>query len=237
MLQGMKHVAAQAATAAEVPVYLFSTYHWAYLNRTTLPWLDRMLVVSAILWGNAHRLMRSAVSEFLPGQRVLQAACVYGTFSRLLADQIGPTGHLEVVDVATLQIDNARRKLQDLAHVQVRQADLADAQCLAADANDAVCCFFLLHEVPETVRRRIVDNLLASVRPGGKIVFTDYHQPHRWHPLRPIMALVFRWLEPFATSLFEASIESRSPRAHEFSWHKTTCFGGLYQKVVGIRRP
>ena len=188
MLQGMKHVAAQAATAAEVPVYLFSTYHWAYLNRTTLPWLDRMLVVSAILWGNAHRLMRSAVSEFLPGQRVLQAACVYGTFSRLLADQIGPTGHLEVVDVATLQIDNARRKLQDLAHVQVRQADLADAQCLAADANDAVCCFFLLHEVPETVRRRIVDNLLASVRPGGSAKLASFNAtklPLRNQPCTP----------------------------------------------------
>jgi SAM-dependent methyltransferase len=219
-----------------VPAYLRRTYSWAYLDPRTLRWLDRPAIVSAILWGNADRLMRAAAAEFGPGQRLLQAACVYGGFLPMLAERVGASGLLDVIDVAALQVENARRKLAGSAQVRVRQADLSEPGCTLADAYDGVCCFFLLHEVPEDERRRIVDNLLAAVRPGGKIVFVDYHRPFRGHPLRPLMSLVFRWLEPYAVSLFDAEIPARSPRAEGFVWTKATCFGGLYQTLVGVRR-
>jgi len=221
---------------AGIPYYLSHTYTWAYLDPRTLRLLDRPAVVSAILWGNANRLMRAAVAEFDAGQHVLQAACVYGAFSHMLADRVGASGALEIVDVAALQIANARRKLAGFEHVRLRQADLSEHACVGPDSHDAVCCFFLLHEVPEEERRRVVDNLLAAVRPGGKAVFVDYHRPWPWHPLAPVMWAVFRWLEPYAPSLFDCAIESRSPRAAAFEWTKTTCFGGLYQKLVGVRR-
>lgn len=221
---------------AVIPAYLEQTYQWAYLDRRTMRWLDRSIVVSAILWGNAARLMRSAVAEFAPGTQVLQAACVYGQFSPMLAARIGPAGALDLVDVAEVQLDNARRKLADQPQVRYRQADLAAPASAPAAAYDGVCCFFLLHEVPEPERCRIVDQLLAAVRPGGKIVFVDYHAPARWHPLRQVMHLVWRWFEPFAMSLFDRSIPERSALAEDFSWTTTTCFGGLYQKVVGQRR-
>lgn len=242
MLADMTQISADSAmtppvtSACAVPSYLSRTYHWAYLSRRTLPWLDRSLVVSAILWGNAERLMRAAVEEFSPGQRLLQAACVYGRFSRMLAERVGPEGALDVVDVAPIQVANARRKLDGLAHAQVRQGDLARPGCVAAEASDAVCCFFLLHEVPPIERACIVHNLLEAVRPGGKIVFVDYHRTRPWHPLRPIMAQVFRWLEPFAPSLLDTDITTLSPLGEAFTWKKTTCFGGLYQKLVGVRR-
>ncbi|NTV10983.1 MAG: class I SAM-dependent methyltransferase [Zoogloea sp.] len=219
--------------APSLPAYLTRTYSWAYLDRRTLPWLDRSAVVSAILWGNADRLVAAAVHEFSAGQRVLQAACVYGRFSRLLADQVGESGKLEVVDVAPIQVANARRKLSGLPQVEVRRADLAEA---LSSRHDGVCCFFLLHEVPDQQRRAIVDNLLAAVAPGGKAVFVDYHRTRRWHPLRPVMDLVFRWLEPYAPSLLDTPIESLSPRSRHFRWHKRTLFGGLYQIVVARRQ-
>lgn len=225
-----------AARACAVPSYLSRTYHWAYLNRHTLPWLDRSLVVSAILWGNAGRLMRAAVEEFSPGQRLLQAACVYGRFSRMLAERVGCKGALEVVDVASIQVANVRRKLDGLTHTHVRQGDLARPGCIAPESHEAVCCFFLLHEVPPVERACIVHNLLAAVQAGGKIVFVDYHRTRSWHPLRPIMAQVFRWLEPFAPSLLDADIATLSPLGEAFTWKKTTVFGGLYQKLVGVRR-
>ncbi|THF63401.1 rhodoquinone biosynthesis methyltransferase RquA [Pseudothauera rhizosphaerae] len=215
-----------------LPEYLLRTYRWAYLSRRTLPWLDRDLVVSAILWGNAGRLMRAACAEFAVGSKVLQAACVYGRFSPMLAARIGPQGRLDVADVSRLQLENARRKLASFAHTHVLHADLAHP---LAERYDGVCAFFLLHEVPTHQRRLIVDNLLAAVAPGGKAVFVDYHRPARWHPLRPVMHLVFRWLEPYAPSLLETPIESLSARAGEFEWRRITLFGGLYQHVVAVR--
>lgn len=239
MLGGMEPIPDDPAlrpAEAALPAYLRRTYSWAYLDRRTLPWLDRPAVVSAILWGNAGRLMRAAVAEFRPGEQVLQAACVYGDFSRMLAGRVGEGGRLDVVDVAPLQVANARRKLADLRHASVTCADLAEAGA-GGSTHDGVCCFFLLHEVPETVRSRIVDRLLDAVRPGGRIVFVDYHRPHALHPLRPVMAAVFRWLEPYAGSLLDADIATLSARGTGFVWRKRTLFGGLYQIVIGERRP
>jgi hypothetical protein len=48
--------------------------------------------------------------------------------------------------------------------------------------------------------------------------------------------LVFRYLEPFANSLLAESIDTLVPETADFEWRKETFFGGLYQKVVGIRR-
>jgi SAM-dependent methyltransferase len=218
--------------APALPDYLVEIYRWAYLSEGWRRILDRPLVVSAILWGNARRLMQSAVAELAPGSHVLQTACVYGNFSQLLADQVGREGSLEVIDVAPLQVENCRRKLVGYPNAQVR---VADAAVPTGATYDGICCFFLLHEVPEDYKRRIVDSLLSSVKPGGRVVFVDYHRPRPLHPLRAIMSLVFRWLEPFAPSLWERDIASYARRAEDFVWHKETFFGGLYQKVVAIR--
>lgn len=219
-----------------LPDYLERTYHWAYLRPRSVRWLDRPAVVSAILWGNACRLMRAAVDEFEPGQQVLQAACVYGDFSPMLAERVGPEGRLLVLDAAPIQLDNLRAKTRHLPQVQGRCADLAaPALGIAPGSLDAVACFFLLHEVPPEARRQIVDNLLSLVRVGGKVVITDYHRPARWHPLRPVMAAVFRWLEPFANGLLDEDLTTLSAQAPAFTWSKRTVFGGLYQQVVAVR--
>jgi SAM-dependent methyltransferase len=178
--------------------------------------------------------MQAAADEFTPGQKVLQSACVYGDFSPLLARRVGPAGQLTVIDVAPIQTENCQRKLTRYPHAKVR---IADAAAPLKDDVDAVCCFFLLHEVPEDYKERIVNNLLGLVKPGGKVVFVDYHRPHPFHPLKGIMALVFRWLEPYAPILWKREIKSYASRAEEFDWDKCTYFGGLYQKIVAVRRP
>src|SRR5262245_24468448 len=40
-----------------VPSYLRDVYSWAYLTPRLAGWLDRQIVVQAILWGNAQRLI------------------------------------------------------------------------------------------------------------------------------------------------------------------------------------
>ena len=216
-----------------VPDYLEDTYSWAYLNPRALGLLDSPLVVSTILWGNYRRLQRVTFEELSPGQRVLQPACVYGDFSPSLAAFLGPQGHLEVSDVAPLQIENCRRKLSAFLNTTASVKDAAD---YGGGAFDAVCCFFLLHEIPDHYKGRVVDALLRAVRPGGKVVFVDYHKPHRAHPLKGLMSLIFDLLEPFAKSLWENDIESFASSAVDFVWSKQTYFGGLYQKAIARRR-
>lgn len=235
----MSQIAAESAKpitetlAPRMPAYLEDIYWWAYLRPASVAVFDHPLIVSAILWGNYSRLKRAAVAEIQPGQKVLQAACVYGDLSPDLARAVGHDGRLEVIDIAPLQIDNCRRKLRDFPHARAR---LADAAAPGGGPYDVVCCFFLLHELPDVHKRAVVDGLLSSVAPGGKAIFIDYHNAHPFHPLKPIINLVFRLLEPFAKSLCEHEIAKFASDAGVFAWRKQTYFGGLFQKVVAERK-
>jgi len=218
---------------AGVPTYLSETYTWAYLNPRALAFFDRPWVVSAILFGNYRRLQRALLRELDPGMRVLQAACVYGDFSRNVAKRVGAHGKLDVIDVAGLQVANCKRKLRDFPHAC---AWVADAAMPRAVLYDAVCCFFLLHELPDGYKRAVIDALLTSVRPGGSVVFIDYHKPHFANPLKFVLHLVFDTLEPYAKTLWHSEIAALASAPEEFTWRKHTFFGGMYQKVVARRR-
>lgn len=71
------------------------------------------------------------------------------------------------------------------------------------------------------------------VKPGGKLIFVDYHRPRRLNPFRYIMQPILRTLEPFAMDLWQKEIEDLMPAAIvPQRVEKRTTFGGLYQKVV-----
>ena len=215
-----------------IPAYMREVYAWAYLNSANVRFLDRDAVVNAILLGNNGRLRRALISEILPGQRVLQAAHVYGRLIPEIASKIGPGGHLEVIDLVPLQAALCRKKLRAFSHTRVRVANAANP---GKEFYDVVSCFFLLHEIPDDLKHAIVNALLQRVNPGGKVVFVDYHRPANWHPLRGIFRQLFKRLEPFAESLWHHEIVEFASAPENYRWEKQTLFGGLYQKTIAYR--
>jgi SAM-dependent methyltransferase len=205
---------------------------WAYLNRRNARILDHDAVVTAILLGNHRRLRRAALAEVAPGQRVLQAAHVYGRLIPELAERIGPTGGLDVIDLVPLQAALARRKLRGFANVRVRVADAREPR---TETYDVVNCFFLLNEIPDAQKRAVVDALLAQVAPGGKAIFIDYRLPAPWQPLRAYYRQVFDRFEPFAESMWRHEVCEFAERADAFRWEKLTMFWGVFQKTVAHR--
>ena len=103
-----------------------------------------------------------------------------------------------------------------------------------ADAShDASVLFFLLHEMPADVRKQTIAEALRVTKPGGKLVFVDYHKPRLWSPFRYLMVPVLTTLEPFAMDLWNGQIVDWLPKdATVAKVEKQTYFGGLYQKVV-----
>ena len=232
MLDGTSDDAALELLSA----YLRDVYSWAYLTPRLAAYLDRQLVVQIILWGNAQRLTDDALAEMKTGDRVFQPAAVYGDFSRQVSAKIGSCGKLDVRDIAPLQVDLTRHKLSDLPQVRVLRGDASDPDP-DEEKVDVVACFFLLHEVPDEMKVKIVRSTLNLVAPGGKAVFVDYHRPHRFHPLKPVMRRIFDWLEPFATSMWSREIRDwAGPTGADFRWRKRTRFGGMYQTVVAEHR-
>ena len=222
---------------APVPEYLQRTYWWAYVHPKAVRLFERQWLVNLILWGNFARLRDAALAEMgeaLPG-RTLQVACVYGDFTPRLAQRVARgEGVLDVVDVLPIQLANVRRKLQPDAPVNLLQRDGADLG-LPAASYERVVLFFLLHEVPHAVRRRVLAEALRVLKPGGRLVIVDYHRPASWHPLRGLMTFILRRFEPFALDLWAHELARWMPRRAVVE-AKRTFWGGLYQ-LLTVKTP
>jgi ubiquinone/menaquinone biosynthesis C-methylase UbiE len=227
--------AAAINVAPPIPDYLQDTYWWAYLHPKALHFFEREWVVNLILWGNMRKLTQAVIADMAvhPGSRVLQVACVYGEFSNLLAAHLGQNGSwLELVDVAPIQLKNAREKLAGRRNVEYHHQD-SSALSFTAGGFDQTVVFFLLHEQPEDVRRKTIAEAIRVTRPGGKVIFVDYHGPRRRNPFRYVMQPVLTWLEPFAMDLWRQELPDFMPAAvRPGQLRSEFYFGGLYQKVV-----
>lgn len=226
-----------ARVAVAVPEYLEKTYWWAYTHPNAVRVFERQWLVNLILWGNFSRLRDLALAEMgeVIHGKALQVACVYGNFTQKLAQRLGPQAHLNVVDVAPVQIDNLHAKLGPQRQVSVLQQDATALQFDDA-SHDSVVVFFLLHEMPADVRKKTIAEALRVTKPGGKLVFVDYHRPVAHSPFRYLMVPILKTLEPFAMDLWQGDIADWLPDdCRSLSLEKQTYFGGLYQKVVITR--
>jgi ubiquinone/menaquinone biosynthesis C-methylase UbiE len=228
---------AAAHTPVVIPKYLETTYWWAYLHPNAVRLFERQWLVNLILWGNFARLRDAALQEMgavIEGD-VLQVACVYGDFTEHLVKRLSPSAHLDVIDVAPIQIQNLHKKLKNKRQVAMLRQDSTALQ-FADASKDAVVVFFLLHEQPADVRRKTMSEAFRVLKPGGKLIFVDYHRPVTRSPFRYLMVPILRTLEPFAMDLWRDEIASWLPEASEpVKVEKQTYFGGLYQKIVITR--
>ena len=220
-----------------IPEYLEKTYWWAYLHPWAVYIFERQWLVNLILWGNFARLRDAALHEIgdVVSGRILQVACVYGDFTERLVRRLGPQGHLDVIDVAPIQIKNLHAKLKGAHAVTVLRQDSTDMQFEDA-SHEAVVVFFLLHEQPAEVRLKTIAEALRITKPGGKTIFVDYHKPVTSSPFRYIMVPILTILEPFAMDMWRGEIGDWLPaELTVVKVEKQTYFGGLYQKVVITR--
>ena len=217
-----------------IPAYLNKVYWWAYVHPNAVKTFERQWLVNAILWGNFAKLRNAALEDLgrnMTG-RTLQIACVYGDFSSSLIQRMAPDGELDVVDILPIQLENLRKKLGPSAPVRLFQRDSSDLGFADASYDRAVL-FFLLHEMPEAVRKQTMHEAIRVLKPGGKLVIVDYHLPRPLHPLRYLFRPVLHCLEPFALDLWRNDLAKWLPDS-VLPEHiqKQTYYGGLYQKLV-----
>ena len=83
---------------------------------------------------------------------------------------------------------------------------------------------------------RVFKEVLRVTKPGGTLIFVDYHRPVAASPFRYIMVPILTTLEPFAMDMWRGEIADWLPAGLQVAKvEKQTYFGGLYQKVVITR--
>lgn len=229
-------VAAQpSADGVAVPAYLEETYWWAYVRPWAIRVFERPWLVNLILWGWYKPLMRAAfalLGETLPGA-TLQMACVYGAFTPQLAARVERSGgRLDVLDVVQAQLDNLARKLPKGSRVRGLHRDSSDTR-LADASYERVVLFFLMHEQPDDVRQRTLNEAFRVLKPGGDLLIVDFAKPVWWHPLRYVYLPLLRFFEPFAPPVWghDAAHWLGSERAARIV-RRRSLFGHYYQAFI-----
>jgi len=140
-----------------------------YVLATGAAAADRLRVLHALYGPGARRVLLRA--GLRPGMRVADLGCGVGMVTGLLAEIVGPTGHVVGVDASSEQIAQARKLLpRDCSNVSFVTASATDTR-LPYGAFDLVYCRFLLLHLTEPHRAlREMHGLLA---PDGILVCED----------------------------------------------------------------
>lgn len=221
-----------------IPQYMKDVYDWAYVNPWTVRMLDNQLTVDSLLMLQAAPLEKMVIDMAKPGDKAIMVAHAYGDLIGQVADKVGPTGDFTLVDCTPIQVAQAAKKLANKPWARARRGDAGDPKTILPEGEslyDYVYTFLLLHEVPDQTKKDVVNNMLSSVKPDGKVVWVGYHGPcFWWHPMRYVMPVVYWWLEPFAFTMWEKEIWSHAKPElrNKFKWRKTVIGGNLYQCVV-----
>ncbi|GAA3661116.1 methyltransferase family protein [Lentzea atacamensis] len=129
-----------------------------------------------------------AVADLQPGDRVLDACCGTGASAIPAARSVGPSGHVDAVDLSGPMIDELRRRSGDLPQLQAHQADVTTWATGGYDVVQSALGIFFFPDMTAGT-----DHLISRTRPGGRVVFTiwrgDSMAAARRH-LRPAIAEV-----------------------------------------------
>ena len=109
-----------------------------------------------------------------PGATCLDAGCGPGETMRLMAQRVGPSGHVTGVDVDASLGAHALAMLRDAGH---HQCDFARVDLTAGDPVpgapfDLVYARLLLYHLPQRVA--VLRRLWDAVAPGGHLLVQDY---------------------------------------------------------------
>ncbi len=197
------------ASARPLPDYLVRHYAWAYLWPSSVWFFDHQPIINAILFGQYRKIMNHTL-RMMDGPtagKTLQIAGVYGELTPKLAEHIDD---LHLIDVAQIQLDLAKRKLDAMG----KKADLRlmNAEYLEYpdDSFDTAIMFLLLHEMPAEARRRSLTDALRVIRPGGRFVVSEYGEFTGRHILHrfPLFRWVLTFAEPFLGGFWKDDLKS-----------------------------
>ncbi len=220
-----------------LPAYLDFIYGYLYKDPVKLVSVDNDFVCGFKTLFQYRKLVNSVANELKMNQSVLQLGVTFGSQIDEIAMAVGAYGQYDIVDINQHQVSRVTEKYWKV--YPSLKIFRQDASQLKLSGNyDAVICFMLLSEVPSATKAKIVNNALKMVKPGGKVIFADWHKPLWYHPLRYVVRMYNRLYHPFVERLWDRDIETYAdPEVRgKFIWRKNTYFGRMFQKTIATKK-
>jgi SAM-dependent methyltransferase len=128
----------------------------------------RLRLLHGLYGPGTRRLLLGA--GLRPGMRVADLGCGVGLVTALLAELVGPEGHVVGVDSSAAQLSQARAQLNGGTNASLVEASATDTG-LPPGSFDLVYCRFLLLHLPQP--ERALREMRALLKPNGILVCED----------------------------------------------------------------
>lgn len=116
-----------------------------------------------------------------PGERVLDVGCGTGSLALAAKRRVGASGSVCGIDASEPMLVRASRKARRQSlQVEFRMA-AAEALPFPDSGFDVVFSTLMLHHLPRPIRRRCADEMARVLKPGGRVLVSDFQTPSHGH--------------------------------------------------------
>jgi len=140
-------------------------------------WAKRYdFVVQFMALGQAGRLRRLTVdrAQIKAGDQVLDVGCGTGDLSVLAQERAGSTGQVAGIDPSPEMINVARGKAKRQHSAVDFRLGLIEQLPFPASSFDVVLSSFMLHHLPDDLKRQGLCEIRRVMKPGGRLVIIDF---------------------------------------------------------------
>src|SRR5579884_2866090 len=141
---------------------------------------DLMLWWSNLLSGGKWQAFEQTIIEqarLQPGERVLDVGCGTGRLALAAYARVGATGRVTGIDPRPKQINRARAKARRAGLPLDFQVGVIKQLAFPDRSFDVVLSTFVMHMLPEDLKRQGLMEIARVLRSGGRLLIVDTRRP------------------------------------------------------------
>ncbi len=139
-------------------------------------WARRYDLMLAALTLGRERVFRrriAAVAHLRPGETVLDVGCGTGSLALVAKQQVGASGRVLGIDPSPQMIARARHKARRRNLALDFQIGVIERLAFPNQSFDAVLSTFMMHHLPDDLKRRGLAEIARVLKPGGRVLVVD----------------------------------------------------------------
>jgi ubiquinone/menaquinone biosynthesis C-methylase UbiE len=125
----------------------------------------------------ALRRMTMDLARLRPGERVLDVGCGTGSIALLAKQRVGEGGRVCGIDPSLPMIARARRKAARRGLTIEFQPGVIERLPFPDQTFDIVLSTFMMHQIPDEVKRQGLAEIARVLTPGGRLLVVDTRRP------------------------------------------------------------
>lgn len=160
------------------------TSHGAPQTRgSVIRWARLYDLLTNLAGMGADSAIRKAIIEHAaptPGEHVLDVGCGTGIQALRAKDRVGPDGDVQGIDASPEMIGLAQEKAAKAGAGVVFQTGVAEQLAFPDGTFDLVLNTFMLHHLPDDVKRQAFTEIARVLKPGGRLLAVDLSGGGSW---------------------------------------------------------